>query len=147
VAAYNHVVLVGNLTSDIELRRVPSGVAVADLRLAVSEKFKNKNGELVDKAVFVDVVVWDKQAENCAQYLGKGSSVLVSGRLQMDEWTSKEGEKRSKLRIRADQVQFLGAPRRGTGAGGANEPASKQQPREDSVEQLPPDNEGEETPF
>ncbi len=143
MAAYNHVVLVGNLTADIELRRLPSGVAVADMRLAVSEKFKNKSGELVDKTVFVDVVVWDRQAENCAQYLGKGSPILVSGRLQMDEWTSKEGEKRSKLRVRADQIQFLSSQRRGTGA----EPAAKPQPREDGGEPLPPDHEGEETPF
>lgn len=143
MAAYNHVVLVGNLTADIELRRVPSGVAVADLRLAVSEKFKNKSGELVDKAVFVDVVVWDRQAENCAQYLSKGSPVLISGRLQMDEWTTKEGEKRTKLRVRAEQVQFLSSQRRTGGA----EPSARPQSRDNGGEPLPPDNEGEETPF
>lgn len=143
MAAYNHVVLVGNLTADIELRRVPSGVAVADIRLAVSEKYKSKTGEMVDKPVFVDVVVWDRQAENCAKYLGKGSSVLISGRLQMDEWQSKEGEKRTKLRIRADQVQFLGAPKRGQG-GGSSGGASQ-----DDGEPLPQDTNGQdtETPF
>jgi single-strand DNA-binding protein len=144
MAAYNHVVLVGNLTSDIELRRLPSGIAVADLRLAVSEKFKNKSGELVDKPVFVDVVVWDRQAENCAQYLGKGSQILVGGRLQMDEWTSKEGEKRSKLRVRADQVQFLGAPKRGGAAGGAPQKGS---PDDDGGEPVQSDGGGEPAPF
>jgi single-strand DNA-binding protein len=144
MAAYNHVVLVGNLTSDIELRRLPSGIAVADLRLAVSEKFKNKSGELTDKTVFVDVVVWDRQAENCAQYLGKGSQVLVGGRLQMDEWTSKEGEKRTKLRVRADQVQFLGAPKRGgaTGGGAPQRGASD----DDGGEPMAPEGGGGEPP-
>ncbi len=109
--AYNHVTLVGNLTADIELRHLPSGVAVADMRLAISERFKNRQGENIEKPVFVDVVVWDKQAENCTQYLSKGSPVLVDGRLQMDEWTNKEGEKRSKLRVRANTVQFLSGQR------------------------------------
>jgi single-strand DNA-binding protein len=111
MVAFNNVILGGNLASDIELRHLPSGMAVADLRLAVSEKFKNRQGELVEKPVFVDVVVWDRQAENCAKYLSKGSPVLVEGCLQLDEWTSKEGEKRSKLRVRANTVQFLGKPR------------------------------------
>lgn len=147
MAAYNHVVLMGNLTSDIELRRLPSGIAVADLRLAVSEKFKNKSGEMVDKPVFVDVVVWDRQAENCAQYLGKGSQVLVGGRLQMDEWTTKEGEKRTKLRVRADQVQFLGAPRRAGAAGATGAAPQRGAPQDDASEPPPQDNSGEETPF
>ncbi len=116
--AYNHVTLVGNLTADIELRHLPSGVAVADMRLAISERFKNRQGENVERPVFIDVVVWDKQAENCAQYLGKGSPVLVDGRLQMDEWTNKEGEKRSKLRVRANTVQFLSGQRQGKSQSG-----------------------------
>jgi single-strand DNA-binding protein len=77
MVAFNNVILGGNLASDIELRHLPSGMAVADLRLAVSEKFKNRQGELVEKPVFVDVVVWDRQAENCAKYLSKGSPVLA----------------------------------------------------------------------
>ena len=110
MASFNKVILAGNLTADVELRNLPSGMAVADLRLAVSEKYKNKQGEDVDKPVFVDVVVWDRQAENCAKYLSKGSPVLVEGRLQLDEWTNKDGDKRSKLRVRANTVQFLGRP-------------------------------------
>ena len=111
MASFNKVVLVGNLTADVDLRSLPSGMAVADLRLAVSEKYKNRQGETSESTVYVDVVVWDRQAENCDKYLGKGSPVLVEGRLQLDEWTSKEGEKRSKLRVRANTVQFLGQPR------------------------------------
>ncbi len=140
--AYNHVTLVGNLTSDIELRRLPSGVAVADLRLAISERFKNRQGENVEKPVFVDVVVWDKQAENCAQYLGKGSPVLVDGRLQMDEWTGKEGEKRSKLRVRANTVRFLSGSRQ-TATSGAETGA----PARETVNDHPGEDDEEEVPF
>jgi single-strand DNA-binding protein len=77
----------------------------------------------------VDVVVWDKTAENCEKYLRKGSSILVEGRLQMDEWQSKEGEKRSKLRVRADRVQFTGTPR-GSAAAGEREPRPSEEPGE-----------------
>jgi single-strand DNA-binding protein len=107
----NRVLLMGNLTRDPELRRLPSGLAVADLRLAVSERYKNRAGQDVETVCYVDVVVWDRTAENCAAHLRKGSPMLVEGRLQMDEWQSKDGQKRSKLRVKADRVQFLGAPR------------------------------------
>ena len=140
--AYNHVTLVGNLTSDIELRHLPSGVAVADLRLAVTERFKNRQGENVEKPVFIDVVVWDRQAENCAKYLGKGSPVLIDGRLQMDEWTSKEGEKRSKLRVRANTVQFLSSPRQATASGTESNP-----PVNDILDNHADGPDGEEVPF
>ncbi len=140
--AYNHVTLVGNLTADIELRHLPSGVAVADMRLAISERFKNRQGENVEKPVFIDVVVWDKQAENCARYLGKGSPVLVDGRLQMDEWTNKEGEKRSKLRVRANTVQFLSGPRQATASG-----ADADAPANESFDDRDDGPEGEEVPF
>lgn len=120
MASFNRVVVMGNVTRDPEIKRLPSGVAVLDLGVAINEKSKNKAGELIEKTVFLDVAVWDKQAENCAQYLRKGAPVLVEGKLQMDEWTSKEGEKRSKLRVRADMVQFLGAPKRPGNEGGAD---------------------------
>jgi single-strand DNA-binding protein len=74
---------------------------------------------MVESVVFVDIVVWGRQAETSAEYLRKGSPVLIEGRLQLDQWQSKEGEKRSKLRVRADRVQFLGAPRRGAATGDA----------------------------
>jgi single-strand DNA-binding protein len=93
---------------------------VADLRLAVNDDYKDKNGQVVKRTCYVDVTVWDKQAEICKKYLTKGGSVYVEGRLQLDEWTTAEGQKRSKLRVRADRVQFLGAPK---GAGGGS-PAS-----------------------
>jgi len=103
----NRVVLAGNMTRDPQLRKLPSGMAVADLGLATSETRKNKSGENVDVVCFVDIVTWGRQAETCAQYLKKGSPVLVEGRLQFDRWEAKTGEKRSKLRVRADSVKFL----------------------------------------
>ena len=105
MASLNKVLLIGNLTQDPELRRIPSGTAVSTLRLAVSESFQNKSGERVERTVFLDVDVWDGQAKNCAQYLSKGSPVFIEGRLQLESWDDKEtGQKRSGLKKRADRV-------------------------------------------
>jgi len=112
MASFNKVILMGNLTRDPELRQAPSGVKVADLGLAVSENWRDKNGQPKEVTCFVDVVVWDKLAELCQQYLAKGRPVLVEGRLQMDEWKNQQGEKRTKLRVRADTVKFLGTPQK-----------------------------------
>lgn len=114
MASYNRVLLIGNLTRNPEIRYTPSGTAVADLGLAVNESFKNKTGETVERTCFVDVVVWGRQAETAAEYLHKGSPVFVEGRLQFDQWEGSQGEKRSKLRVRADRVQFLGGPGKST---------------------------------
>lgn len=104
----NRVFLMGNLTRDPELRHIPSGRAVADMRLAVSEKYKNKDGELVESACFVDLVAWGRQAELCGQYLAKGSPIMTEGKLQLDSWETDDGQKRSKIRVQAFRVQFLG---------------------------------------
>ncbi len=113
MSTLNRVFLMGNLTRDPEVRYTPSGTAVGDLGLAINETYKNKDGEAVETTVFVDVEVWARQAETCMEYLHKGSPVFVEGRLKLDQWTNQQNEKRSKLRVRADRVQFLGAPRRG----------------------------------
>lgn len=112
MSSLNRVFLMGNLTRDPEVRYTPSGTAVGDLGLAVNESYKNKAGETVESTVFVDVEVWSRQAETCAEYLYKGSPVFVEGRLKLDQWENQQGEKRSKLRVRADRVQFLGSPKR-----------------------------------
>jgi len=112
MSTLNRVFLMGNLTRDPEVRYTPSGTAVGDLGLAVNETYKNKAGETVESTVFVDVEVWARQAETCAEYLFKGSPVFVEGRLKLDQWENQQGEKRSKLRVRADRVQFLGSPKR-----------------------------------
>ncbi len=113
MGSFNRVLLMGNLTRNPEIRYTPSGTAVADLGLAINESFKNKAGETVEQTCFVDVVVWGRQAETASEYLHKGSPVFVEGRLQLDQWENPQGEKRSKLRVRADRVQFLGAPGKG----------------------------------
>ncbi|MFL2859525.1 MAG: single-stranded DNA-binding protein [Pontiellaceae bacterium] len=107
MASYNRVVLVGGLTRNPELRYTPSGTAVAEFGLAVGETFKNKSGESIEKVCYADIVVWDRQAETANEYLQKGSQILVEGRLQFEQWETKDGEKRSKLKIRADRIQFL----------------------------------------
>lgn len=113
MASYNRVLLIGNLTRNPDIRYTPSGTAVVDLGLAVNENFKNKAGETVEQVCFVDIVVWGRQAETAAEYLQKGSAVFVEGRLQLDQWENQQGEKRSKLRVRADRVQFLGGSGKG----------------------------------
>jgi single-strand DNA-binding protein len=107
MANLNKVFLIGNLTRDPELRYTPSGMAVVTLRLAVNHRFKDRSGELKQDACFINVVVWDKQAETTNQYLKKGSSVLIEGRLQSRSWQDNEGKNRSVVEVRADRVVFL----------------------------------------
>ena len=103
----NHVVLMGNLTRDPQLRHIPSGTSVADLGLATNEHYRNNNGEITETTCFVDVVTWGKQAESCNKYLRKGSPVFVEGKLQLDQWKTDDGKVRSRLRVKADRVRFL----------------------------------------
>jgi single-strand DNA-binding protein len=110
MASYNKVLLMGNLTKDPELRYTPQGMPVANLRLAVNRKYKNKNQELKEETCFITVVVWNKQAETCNQYLHKGSSCFIEGTLQSRSWEDNAGQKRSVVEVRADRVQFMGAP-------------------------------------
>jgi single-strand DNA-binding protein len=108
MTGFNRVVLIGNLTRDPQLRQIPSGTSVAELGLATNERYRNRDGELAESTCFVEVVAWGKQAETCEQYLHKGSPILVEGRLQFDQWETPEGQKRSKLRVRADRIRFMG---------------------------------------
>ena len=110
MASYNKVLLMGNLTKDPELRYTPQGMAVANLRLAVNRKYRTKDQELKEEVCFITAVVWNKQAETCNQYLHKGSSVFVEGRLQSRSWEDNTGAKRSVIEVRAERVQFMGAP-------------------------------------
>ena len=108
MAQLNKVFLMGNLTRDPELRRLSNGTAVTDLGLALNRSFMGKDGEKREEVVFIDVTVWDRQAETCCQYLKKGRAVHVEGFLKMDSWDDKAtGEKRSKVKVQADRVQFL----------------------------------------
>ena len=107
MSGYNRVVLMGNLTRDPEVRKTPSGTMVTDLGLACNETYKGSDGESKERVCFVDVVAWDRQADICGKYLRKGRPILVEGRLQLDQWETDKGEKRSRLRVRADRIQFL----------------------------------------
>lgn len=113
MATLNKVFLIGNLTRDPELRYTPDGTPVTEINLAVTQRFVDRDGTRRDEPVFVRVTVWRKQAEACGEFLSKGASVFVEGRLHLDRWESKEGESRSRLRVVAQRVQFLTRPRRG----------------------------------
>lgn len=113
MTALNRVIIAGNLTRDPEVRYTPSGTAVGDVGVAISESYRNKAGELVETTCFVDVEVWGRQAETTAEYLSKGSPVLIEGKLRLDQWENQQGEKRSRLKVRADRVQFLSGNRKG----------------------------------
>jgi len=107
MAYLNKVFLVGNLTRDPEVRYIPSGKAVADLGIAVNRRYKSATGEEREDTCFVNVIVWGRQAELAGEYLKKGSSILVEGSLRMEQWESSNGEKRSRLVVTAERIQFL----------------------------------------
>ena len=114
MASLNNVFLMGNLTRDPEVRHTPKGTAVGDLAMAINLTYRAQDGTEKEEVCYVDVVVWGRQAETCRDYLTKGAPIFVEGRLQLDQWEGPEGEKKSRLRVRADRVQFLS---RGGGGG------------------------------
>jgi single-strand DNA-binding protein len=149
MASFNRVILIGNLTRDVELRYLQSGMAVTDIGLAVSEKRKNANGEWIEEVVFVDVTAWGRTAEVMSEYLSKGSPVFIEGRLKYDTWEGQDGQKRSKLKVTCDRMQLIGAPRgqggqAGQGGQGAGtRPAGRPAPQRSQAPQYdqpgPPD--------
>jgi single-strand DNA-binding protein len=120
MAGVNKVILIGNLGRDPELRYTASGTAVANFTLATSENIRTKDGGREDRTEWHRIVAWARTAELCAQYLSKGRSVYIEGRLQTREWEDKEGQKRRTTEIVANTVQFLGG--RGQGGGGGSAP-------------------------
>ncbi|WP_367871105.1 single-stranded DNA-binding protein [Luteolibacter sp. Populi] len=136
MANLNKVMLLGNLTRDPEVRYTPKGTAVGDLGLAVNRRVSDGNGNWSDEVTFVDVTVWGTNAENAQKYLTKGRGVFIEGRLQMDTWEDKQsGQKRSKLKVVAEVLQFLpdgkgGAtpPQGGGGGGGSTQRGSSAEP-------------------
>ena len=125
MASYNRVILVGNLTRDVELRYTQSGLAVTDIGLAVNDRRKNQAGEWVDETTFVDVTFWGRTAEVAGEYLSKGSPILVEGRLKLDTWET-DGQKRSKLHVVCERMQMLGGKPGGQSRGGASQAPSQQ---------------------
>lgn len=125
----NRVTLIGRLTRDVELRYTASGIPVAKFGLAIG-------GRKDDEVSFFDIVVWNKAAENCNKYIGKGKMVAIDGRLQQDRWDAQDGSKRSRVEIVAERVQFL-SPANSGGAGNSN---SGQQYQNQSQSQPPTQN-------
>src|SRR5581483_12256495 len=110
MAAFNRVIIVGNLTRDPEYRTLPSGQGVCRLGVATNRQFKNKQtGSMVQEVCYIDADVWGAQAESCRQYLQKGRPVLVEGRLKLDSWEDQTGQKRTKHSVVAERVVFLGS--------------------------------------
>ncbi len=103
---FNKIILVGNLTKDPEVRYTPAGTPVTNFRIAVNHVYK-QNNEVKKDTMFIDIVTFGKQAETCGQYLSKGGSVLVEGRLQERRWETEDGQQRSKYEVVAQSVRFL----------------------------------------
>lgn len=117
MANLNKVFLIGRLTQDPELRYTSGGTAVADLRLAINRTYSTKDGDRREEVLFIDVTTWNRQAEHCCQYLAKGRQIHVEGHLKMDTWDDKNtGEKRSRIKVEADRVEFLDSRRDDGGA-------------------------------
>jgi single-strand DNA-binding protein len=118
MASVNKVILIGNLGRDPELRYTQGGQAVANFTLATNERFSTKDGDKQERTEWHRIVAWGRTGELCAQYLSKGRSVYIEGRLQTREWEDKEGQKRRTTEIVANTVQFLGG--RGEGGSGGS---------------------------
>lgn len=117
MANLNKVNLMGRLTRDPELRYTPKGTAVADIAMAINRYRSSDSGEKIEETTFVDVTLWGRQAETANQYLAKGREVFIEGRLQLDSWEDKSsGQKRSKLKVVGESMQFIG----GSGGGQSN---------------------------
>ena len=109
---FNKVILVGNLTRDVELRYLPSGAALARLNLATNRRYKKQDGTQAEEVCFIDVNLFGRTAEVANQYLKKGSQVLIEGRLVLESWTDNTGAKRTKHSITAESMQMLGQPQK-----------------------------------
>jgi single-strand DNA-binding protein len=145
-ASFNQVTLVGNLTRDIELRRTTGGTAVTDIALAINDRVK-RDGDWVEQTTYVDITLWGRTAEVADEYLGKGSSALISGRLQMDKWEDREtGKERQKLKVVADRLQLLGGKAEKLSRELDSEPKQNPKPKSQGFD-VRLDIEGEEPPF
>ncbi len=111
MASYNRIILVGNLTRDPELSYTPSNTAISKFGMAMNHKWRDQEGNTREEVCFVDCVIFGRRAETFNQYMSKGQQTLVEGRLKLDQWTSPEGQKRSKHEVVVDNFQFLGGRR------------------------------------
>ena len=139
MANLNRVLLIGNLTRDPEVRYTPKGTAVTEIGLAVNRVYSGEDGEKKEEVTFVDVTLWARQAEVAGQYLKKGRPVFIEGRLQLDSWDDKQtGQKRSRLRVVAENLQLLGSRQDAEGASSASGSFSTASPRRPPSTSAPP---------
>ena len=117
MASFNQVILLGNLTRDVELKHTPSNQAVANIGLAMNRQYQTRDGERREETTFVDCEAWGRQAEVMAQYLAKGRPVFIQGRLKLDTWQDQQGQNRSKLKVVIENFQFVGGRDGGNGGG------------------------------
>ena len=141
MAYLNKCFLIGNLTRDPELRVTPKGTSIASFGLAINRQSKNADGSHADEVTFVDIEAWGKQAELVAKYLARGAPAMIEGRLKLDEWTDKtSGQKRHRLKVVLENVQFLGRKSDGTPAElreGEQAPQQRQDARPDQATTAP----------
>lgn len=129
MANFNKVILMGNLTRDVEVRTTQGGMQVAKLGMAINRKW-TQNGEQKESTCFVDMTAFGRQAEVLAQYVGKGSPLFVEGRLEYSTWEGQDGQKKNKLEVVVENFQFVGAPRSaGEGGGGGGSGGGGAAPR------------------
>lgn len=141
----NKVFIIGNLTRDPELKSLPSGTSVASFGVATNRVWKNQQGEKQEDVQFHNIVVFGKQADSVTQYLKKGSSVLIEGRIQTRNWEAQDGSKRSKTEIVAERVQF--GPKRTGGVAAPEKPASEKTEELETIEYPEEEINPEEIPF
>ncbi len=139
MSSYNRVILMGNLTRDPELRYTPGGAAVSEFGLALNESYTNKQtGQKTEKVHFIDITCWGRTAEIAAEYLKKGSPVHIEGKLTQDRWEDQGGQKRSKVKVTCEHLNFVGGKQNGQG-GGSGGGGGAEAPADQSV--------GEDIPF
>lgn len=138
MASVNKVILIGNLGADPEVRYTQGGTAVANLRIATNEVWNDKQGNRQERTEWHRVVVWGKQGEQCAEYLSKGRTVYLEGKLQTREWNDKEGRKNYSTEVVADRVVFLGSGQGGGGGGGGGGGYNRRDNRGEDNYDFPP---------
>jgi single-strand DNA-binding protein len=142
MASLNKVMLIGNLGKDPEVRYTAAGTAVASFSVATSEKFKNKNGEWEEKTEWHNVTLWARLAEIAGEYLAKGKTVYIEGRLQTRKWQDRDGKDRYTTEIVGEKMQMLS----GKGEGGGRTVGSRSENQESSYEE-PAFNPDDDIPF
>jgi len=127
--SYNRVILLGNISKDIELKYTPSGTAIAKTAIATNRRYKTQSGEQKEEVCFIDITLFGRSAEVANQYLHKGKQVLIEGRLVLEQWVDSNGNKRSKHSVQVESLQMLGGKDSANNAQTTQQPAPKREPK------------------